>query len=135
MSVSDRERNLPAVLIVDDESKILTALRRSLRREGYLILTAETPNLAIKMLEERSVDLVISDQKMPGMSGLELLEEAKRLRPEATRMLITGWAEAISPGQLDALDIKAVIPKPWDDAELKELLRKTLALRPFESGL
>ena len=78
------------ILIVDDEVKILTALRRTLRREGYVILTAESPEQAIALLEETNVDLVLSDQKMPGMCGVELLAEAKRLRPEASRLLITG---------------------------------------------
>lgn len=121
------ELKSPVLLIVDDEARILAALRRSLRREGYRILTAETPAEALAVLEETAVDLVLSDQKMPGMSGLELLAEVKRLRPRASRLLITGWPEAVSAGDLDVLAIASLIPKPWDDSELKEALRKALA--------
>jgi len=101
-------RDRPTILIVDDEVRILSALRRSLRKEGYEILTAETPAEAVRLLEECSVDLVLTDHKMPGMSGVELLGEAARLNPRAARILITGWSQAIP------------------DAELKRVLRSSL---------
>lgn len=114
------------LLIVDDEVRILTALRRTLRREGYEILTAETTGRALELLAEHPVDLVLSDQKMPGMSGVELLAEAKRMRPAAARILITGWTEAVPKNQMESLGIQALIPKPWDDRELKDCLRRAL---------
>lgn len=117
------------LLIVDDEVRILSALRRTLRKEGYEILAAETPMEAIEILERRRVDLVLSDEKMPRMSGVDFLEEAKRLCPFAARMMITGWSKAISQEHLDALGVDALIPKPWDDAQLKESIRKALACR------
>ncbi len=117
------------LLIVDDEVRILAALRRSLRKEGYEILSAETPMQAIEILEKRRVDLVLSDEKMPRMNGVDFLEEAKRLCPYAARMMITGWSKAVSQEQLDALGIDALIPKPWDDRRLKESIRKALACR------
>lgn len=118
--------NAPSLLIVDDEVRILTALRRCLRREGYRILTADTPREAMRILAEHAVDLVLSDQKMPGMSGMELLAEAARRRPAAVRILITGWTEAVPRDELDALGVKAMISKPWDDRELKRTLRRLL---------
>lgn len=117
---------LPTLLIVDDEVRILSALRRSLRREGYRILTAETPREALRLLEDEEVDLILSDQKMPGMSGVDFLAKAAELRPDAVRLLITGWTEEIPPARLEALDVRALIPKPWDDAELRALLREHL---------
>ena len=116
----------PAVLVVDDEARILSALRRSLRREGYEILTAETVEEALRVLDERSVELILSDQKMPGMSGVQFLAEAARRRPEAVRMLITGWTEEIPREQLEALGVRALITKPWDDEKLKATLRRAL---------
>jgi response regulator RpfG family c-di-GMP phosphodiesterase len=117
--MSDR----PILLIVDDEERILSALRRSLRREGYTILTAQTPSEVIKLLDEYPVDIVLTDHKMPGTSGLEVLAEAAKRRPKAARMMITGWPESVSRERLDKLGVCALLPKPWDDVELKAALR------------
>lgn len=116
----------PILLIVDDEQRVLSALRRALRREGYEILLASTAREALTYLAEQPVDAVLSDHKMPGMSGIEILREAARQRPQAARLLISGWPEAIPPAELDALAIRALIPKPWRDAELKAELRSAL---------
>jgi len=121
----------PATLLfVDDEAHILSALRRTLRREGYRILTAETPERALELLGAEIVDLVVTDQKMPGMTGLQLLDEVHRRWPETRRLLLTGWTEAVAPERIRSLRIGAVIPKPWDDAELKRIVREQLAERP-----
>ena len=118
----------PTLLLVDDEARILSALCRSLRREGWRILTAATPAEALRLLEREPIDAVLSDHKMPGMSGLEVLEAAARCRPEATRILISGWPDEIPAGRLEALGVRAVVPKPWDDAELKRILREALRM-------
>jgi DNA-binding NtrC family response regulator len=115
------------VLIVDDEVRILAALRRSLRREGWQILTADGPAEALRILAQEPVDLVLSDHKMPGMSGSDLLREVASRWPDVTRLLITGWSEAVSAEELREIGIRAMIPKPWDDAELKAILRRHLA--------
>ena len=114
------------MLIVDDEIRILTALRRSLRREGWEILTAETPAEALELLDDGPVDLVLSDHKMPGMSGLDLLAEIGRRHPSTVKLLISGWAEALSEDELSAIGVEELIPKPWDDKELKRILRRHL---------
>ncbi|MBW2422202.1 MAG: response regulator [Deltaproteobacteria bacterium] len=122
-------RSHPILLIVDDEVQILAALRRSLRKEGYRIITAESTVRALELLAEYPVDLVLSDHKMPGMSGVELLAEARRLRPAAVRILITGWTEAVPKDEMESVGIEAMIPKPWDDAQLKDCLRRALGER------
>ena len=114
----------PTLLIVDDEERILNALRRSLRREGFEILTAHTPQEARKWLEERPVDVVLSDHKMPTASGLEILAMARELRPDAARLLISGWPEQVAPARLAELGVRELLPKPWDDADLKRALRE-----------
>jgi len=116
----------PRLLIVDDEAHVLSALRRSLRKEGWDLLLAGSPQEALKLLDEYEVDAILSDHKMPGMSGLQVLAEAKRRRPHAVRFLISGWPEAVAPAELQALGVRALLPKPWDDAELKSELRKIL---------
>jgi len=116
----------PVLLIVDDEARILSALKRALRREGYEILTATSPAEALQILEQRPVDLVLSDHKMPGMNGDQLLEEVARRCPGVVRMLITGWTQELSPGRLEELGVRALITKPWDDAKLKQTLRRAI---------
>ncbi len=114
------------VLLVDDEDRILTALCRSLRREGYELVTAQTPREALKRLAEQSFDAVLTDHKMPRMTGVELLAKVARLQPNAARLLITGWSQAVSDEEIEAIEIDAVLPKPWEDMELKDALRKAI---------
>jgi CheY-like chemotaxis protein len=103
-------------------------MRRTLRREGYEILTALGPHEALTLIDKREIDLVLSDQMMPVMRGIQLLEEIGRRRPQVVRMLITGWSEELLAEQLGALGIQGPIAKPWDDAQLKVTLRKALAV-------
>ena len=90
----------PTLLIVDDEAQILSALERSLRREGYEIVAVESAAAALRILDERHVDAILSDHKMPGMSGVQLLARAAEMRPDIVRMLITGWVNEIPPERL-----------------------------------
>lgn len=125
------------LLIVDDEPRILSALRRALRREPFEVLAVETCREALHLLETQPIDIVLSDHKMPGMTGLQLLAEAARLRPGVVRLLITGWTEEIPAGEIEALGVLAVLNKPWDDAELKEVLaaaRKARGPAPAAAG-
>lgn len=116
----------PVVLLVDDEVNILSALRRTLRREGYEILTARSAAEALAVLQQRPVDLIVSDQKMPGMSGLDLLREVASRFSGVRRVLLTGWPEEIPDAELRPIGLSALLPKPWDDAELKAILRRQL---------
>ena len=127
---SEGQRTRPVVLLVDDEPRILSALRRALRREGYELLSAETPGEALRLAEQTPIDCVLSDHKMPGMTGLELIERIAARRPEAARLLITGWNTEIDPGALTRLGVRTVLPKPWDDGELKSALRAALGDEP-----
>ncbi len=116
----------PTLLLVDDEERILSALRRTLRREGYEILTVNSVAGALEVLDQRPVDLILSDFKMPGMTGMELLAEARRRQPRVARLLITGWSQAVSPAELEAAEVAILISKPWEDADLKRALREAL---------
>jgi CheY-like chemotaxis protein len=118
------------VLFVDDEARILSAFQRGLRREGYRILVAPSPEKALDVLEAEPVDVLVTDQKMPGMSGLQLLERVALRWPGVRRVLITGWPEEIPPERVASLDIRALLPKPWDDAELKRVLQTLTGAGP-----
>ncbi|MGH0035239.1 MAG: response regulator [Myxococcota bacterium] len=117
----------PRLLIVDDEARILAALRRALRREGYEILVAESGVEGLELLARERVDLILSDYKMPSMSGVEFFDRAAGVQSGIPKILITGWTEAVPREKLDALGVKALLPKPWDDAELKSTLRDLLS--------
>ena len=108
-----------SVLIVDDEEIVLAGLRESLRREGYQVVTAPSAVIALQILQQQTFAVIISDQQMPEMTGLEFLSLAKELRPDATRILITAVLsldtviDAINKGE-----IYRFIVKPWLREEL-----------------
>jgi response regulator RpfG family c-di-GMP phosphodiesterase len=118
----------PTLLIVDDEAQILSALKRTLRGEGYDVVTVENGAAALRILGKRGVDAILSDHKMPGMSGVQLLARVAEMRPDTIRMLITGWTHEIPAERLRAIGICALVTKPWDDAKLKATLRTVLGL-------
>ncbi|HEU4431196.1 MAG TPA: response regulator, partial [Myxococcota bacterium] len=92
----------PVVLLVDDEDHILSALQRVLRREPYELITASNPADALARCAARAVRVVVSDQKMPGASGIELLREIAALYPATRRVLLTGWPEEIAEREREA---------------------------------
>lgn len=120
----------PTVLCVDDEPHILSALRRLFRPTGIRLLTADSGTQALQMLGHESVDAVISDMRMPGMSGAELLEHVCAGWPDTMRLLLTGYADmqstvaAINQGR-----IFRYVSKPWQDNELLQALEQALEHR------
>lgn len=117
------------VLLVDDEKSILTSLTRLLRRKGYQIVTAESGQAGLDALTDHSgtVSLIISDQRMPGMSGSQFLEQAAELAPDAFRFTLTGYADINAV--IDAVNkgkIHRYLTKPWNDAELLKQVRTAL---------
>jgi len=114
-------------MLVDDEPGILSALTRTLRREGYEILIAASARAALLEMESRVVDLVVSDQKMPGMKGVALLAQIARRWPGTVRILLSGWSSEIPSTQIEAAQVYAVLAKPWDEELLKKTLRSALS--------
>jgi diguanylate cyclase (GGDEF)-like protein len=116
-----RTRRTRTVLLVDDEENILSALKRLLRRDGYRIITAGSAEEGLQRLaEEGEVDVIVSDQRMPGMNGVEFLRRAKDLVPHTVRMVLSGYTELQSI--IDAVNEGAIyrfLTKPWDDQHLR----------------
>jgi YesN/AraC family two-component response regulator len=115
------------ILCVDDEPIILKSLVRLFRKENYEIYTAENGNEALSVLEEVPIDLVVSDYRMPEMSGVELLKKVKEKYPATVRIILSGFADfnnvvsAINEGQ-----IYRFCHKPWDNENLKVTVRQSL---------
>ena len=108
------------VLFVDDEANILSSLKRTLRREGYTILTAESASEGFSLLAKNTVQVIVSDQRMTEMSGTEFLSRVKSLYPKTVRMVLSGYSEISSV--TDSINKGAVyrfMMKPWDDEKLK----------------
>lgn len=121
LNVRARRRTL---LLVDDEESILSALKRIFRRDGYQILTANSGARGLELLAQQPVDVIVSDQRMPGMTGIEFLREAKQLYPHTVRMTLSGYTDLQSI--IEAVNEGAVykfLTKPWDD----DLLRSHVA--------
>lgn len=114
------ERTLPAVLLVDDEVSILRSLRRSLAELPVEIVTANSGEEGLKLIQDRSFALVISDQRMPGMTGDQLLGKVRELRPFTVRIVLTGYADMDAALSLiNTSRIHRYISKPWDDDDLR----------------
>lgn len=117
-----------SLLIVDDDDMILRALRGNLASEGWSVSTCNDPHAALRILEHAALDIIVSDFEMPGMSGVDLLAAARRQQPEARRILMTGHADrAVTIRAINEGKISHYIEKPWNDDELKRVLREAAA--------
>jgi len=115
------------VLCVDDEPSILRTLERLLRKENYTLITSSRAREGLDILEKNDVHLVISDQRMPEMSGIEFLSEVKKQYPDVIRIILTGYTEvdAITEA-INRGSIYKFFLKPWNDDNLKLEIRKAL---------
>lgn len=118
------------ILIVDDEPFVRRALERALREiDNTEVIEAESGPKALELIEEHEVHLVISDERMPEMTGVELLKEVKRRHPDVIRIILTGYADikaaiaAINEGE-----IYRYLTKPWDADDLLLTVRQALQL-------
>ena len=115
------------VLCVDDEENILHSLKRLLRKEGYRLLTATSGAKGLKVLKENDVHVVISDQRMPEMSGTEFLAKVKENYPDVIRIVLTGYTEVDSiTASINKGHIYKFILKPWNDQNLKLEIKQGL---------
>ena len=108
------------VMLVDDEANVLSALTRSLIDEPYELITASCGSEALELMEGKAVKVIVSDERMVGMQGSELLAEVRRRSPQTVRILLTGHAtldaamRAVNEGEIYRFFLK-----PWDDTQLR----------------
>lgn len=120
--------NDAALLLVDDERPILNVLTRLLRKEPYRILTAQCGEEALEMLSREAVQVVVSDFRMPGMSGIDLLREVKQRYPNTVRVVVSGYADGrLIMDSINVGEVYRFLPKPWNDEELIVTLRQCFA--------
>lgn len=120
--------NLKTILIVDDEEDLRDALCFDFKRQGYNVLQAENGRVAYQLVKDNPVAIVLSDVRMAGGDGVELLKNIKETHPEIPLILSTGFAE-IGIDEAYAMGAAAVILKPFERKFLKELVQKNLS--PF----
>jgi len=121
-----------SILLVDDEPSILASLRRLLRREGYTLHTAGGGAQGLELLAAHAIGVVISDARMPEMSGAEFLGRVREMYPDTVRIMLSGYTDleavtsAVNRGELFRF-----VSKPWDDDELLGIVRD--AFRRYDS--
>ena len=132
-SSADTAPSRAKILCVDDEPNILSSLRRLLRVQGYQIFLAEGGQAGLDLMKTESIDLVISDMRMPEMDGAQFLERVRAQWPDTVRLLLTGYADIQSI--LDAInrgEIYRYITKPWNDNDLVLIVKHALERKELE---
>ena len=123
------QSHLPTLLIVDDEPHILSSLVRLFHRENFTVLTALSPALAFEHLAKQPVQVILSDQRMPEMTGTEFFSRVRQMYPHTIRIVLTGYTELDSvTGAINRGAIYKFLTKPWDDDHLREQVREAFRL-------
>ncbi|MEE2730313.1 MAG: HD domain-containing phosphohydrolase [Pseudomonadota bacterium] len=113
------------VLLVDDEGNMLSALKRMLRGEAYDVSTFNNPLQALEAIQAEEFDVIVSDMRMPEMSGADFLLEAATLWPDTPRILLTGYSDQDSTVRaINEAKIFRYVEKPWDNDELRLLINE-----------
>lgn len=122
------EQEVGSIIIVDDEEMVLTSIRSFLMLEtSYNVESFTSAQEALSHIEANSVDLVISDYLMPEMDGITFLGKVKEIRPEAPRIILTGYADKENAIKaINDVGLFQYIEKPWDNEDLRLIIRNGL---------
>jgi len=123
---SPEDVDKPVVLCVDDDLAVLSALRRLLRDEPYRVVTTPTPAGAFAVLRRQPISVIISDERMPVTTGMELLSEVRDRWPSIGRIILTAFAgrDTVVRGLEAGVDL--LLTKPWDGESLKRTVRRLI---------
>jgi putative nucleotidyltransferase with HDIG domain len=128
--MENSEQPLPdrTLLLVDDEQYILNSLKRALRHDGYRIETALSGEEGLRLAAAMPIQVVVADQRMPGMSGTEFLRRLKQRFPDTVRIVLSGYTEIESVTQaVNEGAIYKFLTKPWEDHELRAAIQEAFA--------
>jgi putative nucleotidyltransferase with HDIG domain len=117
------------ILVVDDEPRICQFIKELLERENYQIDTTLSGNEALNLIQKCDYQLLISDLKMPGMDGFELIKQAKKDRPDMATLMLTGYATVENAILALRFGVDDYITKPFNIIELKKVVKQTLNTR------
>jgi DNA-binding NtrC family response regulator len=116
------------VLIVDDEVDVLNAIKRQFRKEDFKIITAQGGVAALEKLKINRVQVVISDERMPGMGGVTFLQEVKKEYPDTIRIILSGYADTNSIiSAINQGEVYRFISKPWSKDDLIDIIRQAFS--------
>jgi len=116
------------VLVVDDDPAVRKSIDRVLTGKGYAVITAETGEEAMRKLNEEKYDLVYTDIRMPGMSGLEVAEQVKARKPWTPVVIITGYGTDAAQARAKAAGVSSFVHKPLSPAMIEDSARDALAV-------
>jgi DNA-binding NtrC family response regulator len=121
----------PVIVLVDDEDMVVTSIRSFLALEtDYEVKGFTSPAEAIEFVQSHRVDVVISDYLMPEIDGISFLSRVKTIQPEATRILLTGYADKENAIKaINDVGLYQYIEKPWENDDLKLIIRNGLEKR------
>lgn len=123
------------LLLVDDEEGVLSSLTRLFRRDGYRIFRANSGKAGLEILAQNPVNVIISDQRMPEMTGTELLSQVKDLYPDTIRIVLSGYTELNSITEaINRGAIYKFLTKPWDDESLRATVREAFQCLESKDG-
>jgi response regulator RpfG family c-di-GMP phosphodiesterase len=128
-ALAEKWANKPKILFVDDEQNILNSLNRLFFDENYDVLLANSPKEAMEILGLLEASVIVSDQRMPQCTGVEFLVDARKIQPDAVRILLTGYADVEAASRaVNESEIYRYISKPWNDLELKAVIKQAVDL-------
>jgi DNA-binding NtrC family response regulator len=124
-----------AVLFVDDEEIVLRSIERGLLEEPFNKLFAKSGEDALNIMQQEEIHVIVTDMRMPGMDGLELIQAVKEKYPHIVRVVLSGYAQSSS--LMVAIHKEGVfefVPKPWKLEEFKKVIRKAINYYENEKG-
>jgi DNA-binding NtrC family response regulator len=120
---------MAAILVVDDDSACRSAIQRTLEHEDYFVEGAADVDSALRALARRAFDLIVCDYRMPGRTGLDLLEAVKRDAPRIPVLLVSGYADAATEATAAAMGAARFLTKPFRRRDLLDSVAEGLTLR------